>query len=122
MEAPRPPSSSAPAPPPPPPTVPRCGGKTSARQLLDQDKDLFEDFRDIIEKKLQEQFDIPKDYKIKPTKVQTQVVAGTRYFFYILLPNDKFARVKVFKPLKGHALDTGDRPSLVTVEKETYDD
>lgn len=36
----------------------------------------------------------------------------------VLLPNGQFAHVKIFKPLKCNALQTADRSSLVTVDKE----
>ncbi|CAF1013546.1 unnamed protein product [Adineta steineri] len=100
----------------------RCGAPTEPRELDDHDKALFEEFRDIIEQKLREQFDIPKDYKIEPTQVQAQAVAGSNYYFHARLPNNKFAHVRVFKPLKGHALEASDRSTRVHVEKETHDD
>ncbi|CAF1013563.1 unnamed protein product [Adineta steineri] len=102
--------------------APICGGPTEARELSEQDKAFFEEFRDIIEQKLREQFDIPKDYKIEPAKVQSQVVCGSNHYFHVRLPNAKFAHVKVFQPLKVYELQHTDRSARVNVEKETHDD
>ncbi|CAF1117529.1 unnamed protein product [Adineta steineri] len=109
----------------PPPVlhkIPLCGGLSDATEISEQDKAFFEEFRDIIEQKLREQFDIPKDYKIEPTQVQSQVVCGSNYYFHVRLPNNKFAHVRVFKPLKVYELQHTDRSARVTVEKETHDD
>ncbi|CAF4312634.1 unnamed protein product [Adineta steineri] len=70
----------------PPPVlhkIPLCGGLSDATEISEQDKAFFEEFRDIIEQKLREQFDIPKDYKIEPTQVQSQVVCGSNYYFHV---------------------------------------
>ncbi|CAF4325039.1 unnamed protein product [Adineta steineri] len=109
----------------PPPVehkMPLCGAPSDATELGDEHKGLFEEFRVTIEQKLREQFDIPKDYKIEPTKVQTQIVNGINYYFHVRLPNAKFAHVQVYKPFKETALQSSDRSLRVHVRKETHDD
>ncbi len=44
------------------------------------------------------------------------------YVVQVRLPNDEYAHVKVFKPLKGHELESRERSLNVTVEKETTKD
>lgn len=54
-------------------------------------------------------------------KVRTQVVAGINYYFHVRLHNGKFAHVKIFKPLKGHALESRDRSENVSVDEDAKD-
>lgn len=78
-------------------------------------------YRGIIEEKVQKQFGVPKDFKLELAKVRSQVVAGTNYYFHVGLPNGKFAHVKVFEPLKGHALEGREPSANVSVDEEAKD-
>ena len=53
--------------------------------------------------------------------MRSQVVAGTNYYFHVGLPNGKFAHVKVFEPLKGHALEGREPSANVSVDEEAKD-
>ncbi len=37
-----------------------------------------------MEKKIQDKFNVPKTFQLKPIQVSTQVVAGQNYFFKVL--------------------------------------
>ena len=53
--------------------------------------------------------------------MRTQVVAGTNYYFHVRLPDGKFAHVKVFEPLKGHALEAREPSTNVSVDEQAKD-
>jgi len=108
--------------PPPPPKQMVCGGYTDAREISDQDKALFEKYRSIVEEKVQGQFQVPKDFKIEPTKIRTQVVNGTNYSFHVRLHNGQFAHVRIYEPIKRDELTAEDRAKNVFVDKETTAD
>lgn len=74
-----------------------------------------------MEEKLQKQFGVPKDFKLEATKVRSQVVAGTNYYFHVPLPNGKFAHVKIFQPFKGHPLESRERSGNVSVDEDAKD-
>ncbi len=44
---------------------------------------LFIQYKEHLEKKIQKQFNVPKDHNLKPVQVATQVVAGQNYFFKV---------------------------------------
>ncbi|CAF1211244.1 unnamed protein product [Adineta ricciae] len=73
-----------------------CGGIASVRPVNEDDLKVWDLYKDHSEKKLQEQFHVPKTYQLKPTQVSTQVVAGQNYFFKVQLPDKKYATVRVY--------------------------
>ncbi|CAF1380981.1 unnamed protein product, partial [Didymodactylos carnosus] len=103
----------------------RVGGVIELRDLDESDIKLFEDYRDIIERKIREQHEtLPSNFKIMPIKVQTQVVAGTNYYFRVILPNEQYGNVRIFVPLRGapnnNSLTSADqREKNVTIEPGT---
>ena len=77
-----------------------CGGVSHARpveenhlkiwnlvrheRISECDRFPFEfQYKDSVEKKLREQFQIPEFYPLTPIEVSTQVVAGINYFFKV---------------------------------------
>jgi len=97
----------------------RCGGYTDVREVDDKDKALFEQYRSIVEEKVQGQFQVPKDFKIEPTKIRTQLVNGNNYQFHVRLHNGQFAHVRIFEPLRPYADQFTDRSKRITVEDES---
>ncbi|UJR30091.1 hypothetical protein I4U23_017632 [Adineta vaga] len=73
-----------------------CGGIGNLRPVNDEDLKIWDMYKEHLEKKIQDQFNVPKTFKLKPVQVSTQVVAGLNYFFKVELPEKKYATARVY--------------------------
>ncbi|CAF2908725.1 unnamed protein product [Rotaria sp. Silwood2] len=61
-----------------------CGGISKPRPVTEEDLNIWDMYKQHLEKKIQDQFKVPTSHKLKPVQVATQVVAGMNYFFKVL--------------------------------------
>ncbi|CAF0759178.1 unnamed protein product [Adineta steineri] len=78
------------------PSGPVCGGVGGLRPVNEDDLKIWEMYKEHLEKKIQDQFHVPKTFTLKPVQVATQVVAGANYFFKVELPDKKYATARVY--------------------------
>ncbi|CAF0768154.1 unnamed protein product [Adineta ricciae] len=58
-------------------------------------KKIFDDYKKVISKKLQETHNVSKTFNPKPEKFATQAVGGINYLYLVKLPINKYAVVSV---------------------------
>ncbi|CAF3781790.1 unnamed protein product, partial [Rotaria sordida] len=75
---------------------PVCGGIGGLRPVNEEDLQVWDMYKEHLEKKIQDQFKVPKSHTLKPVQVATQVVAGMNYFFKVELPDKKYATARVY--------------------------
>ncbi|CAF3616677.1 unnamed protein product [Rotaria sordida] len=73
-----------------------CGGIAGLRPVNEEDLQVWDMYKEHLEKKIQDQFKVPKSHTLKPVQVATQVVAGMNYFFKVELPDKKYATARVY--------------------------
>ncbi|CAF1217196.1 unnamed protein product [Rotaria sp. Silwood1] len=72
------------------------GGHTSwTTKIKPKHKKIFNDYKNIIFKKLREIHKISNTFDLKPDKFSTQIVGGINYLYLIKLPINKYAFVSI---------------------------
>ncbi|CAF3697618.1 unnamed protein product [Rotaria sordida] len=74
----------------------KCGGITGLRSVKEEDLEIWNMYKQHLEKKIQDQFHVSTSHKLKPVQVATQIVAGQNYFFKVELPEKKYATARVY--------------------------
>ncbi|CAF2677491.1 unnamed protein product [Rotaria sp. Silwood2] len=74
----------------------KCGGIADLRPVTEEDLKIWDMYKEHLEKKIQNQFDVPTSHELKPVQVATQTVAGQNYFFKVELPDKKYATARVY--------------------------
>ena len=91
-----------------------AGGFSSYREPTSEELAMVNKLKSAIEQKVNKKF-----LFFVPVKIKSQVVAGTNYTVKILVNNDSFIHVTIFKPLPY----TGESPSVSSVvEGKRQDD
>ncbi|CAF0820303.1 unnamed protein product [Rotaria sordida] len=74
----------------------KCGSITGLRSVKEEDLEIWNMYKQHLEKKIQDQFHVSTSHKLKPVQVATQIVAGQNYFFKVELPEKKYATARVY--------------------------
>ncbi|CAF0873175.1 unnamed protein product [Adineta steineri] len=96
------------------------GGHTPwTKTIQPKHKKIFDDYKKIILKKLQEVHNVSKTFNPKPEKFSVQVVGGFNYLYLVKLPINKYASVSIHHVAwkKGHY----GKETNVIVPPKTYE-
>jgi len=110
-----------PKPVPPPEKKPEIrGGRTAwATKIPAKDKKLFNDYKKIISKKLQEVHKVPAKFVPKPVKYASQIVSGTLHHYLVKLPVNKYAYITIVN--QGWKKADYGKTEHVTVRPQLYE-